>query len=118
MSDDFKELWYNTKSDAEIFARDECVETPCHALQTILDYFGIEHIHFFSLDTEGAELEVLQGLNLKLTEVDLFVIEMDGGAPEREDKIRDYLTSHGYQLDMKDRNEWWSRKDARFTKCK
>ena len=117
MTNDFKTQWYNTTDNQEIFARPDCTETPCFRLQTILDHFGVEHIHFFSLDTEGAELEVLRGLDFKRTEVDVFVIEMDGSDKEKEKEIHEYLIANRYRLDFKDRNEWWLREEANLTPC-
>jgi hypothetical protein len=40
------------------------IDVPCDTLENILDYYEIKKIDFMTIDTEGYELEVLQGLNL------------------------------------------------------
>ena len=50
-------------------------EVLCIPLFSILDAIGIKHIHFFSLDVEGAELDILKTIPFDKVKVDLFVIE-------------------------------------------
>jgi hypothetical protein len=42
----------------------ELIDVECDTLENILDYYDIQKIDFMTVDTEGYELEVLQGLNL------------------------------------------------------
>ena len=65
-----------------------------HAVNT---QFGLQRtIDFISIDTEGTELNVLQGFNFKDYDVKLFIIENNYNDPEIEELMR----SKGY---MKDR---------------
>jgi FkbM family methyltransferase len=46
------------------------------SLQSILDESGIRHIDFFSLDTEGYELNILKGIDFEKTTCDYLLIEI------------------------------------------
>lgn len=65
--------------------------------QALADAKAPKRIDFFSLDTEGSEYEVLQGLDLNRWDVAIFVIEHNFDADKRH-KIADLLTPHGYEL--------------------
>lgn len=52
--------------------------SPCAPMQKILDKYNIHHVHFFSLDVEGAEMEVLSTIDFAKTTVDVFMIETHG----------------------------------------
>ena len=60
--------------------------------------FGIQKsIDFISIDTEGTELNVLQGFNFKDYDVKLFVIENNYNDPE----IEQFMKSKGYIKDQR-----------------
>jgi FkbM family methyltransferase len=65
------------------------------SLQSILDEVGIRHVNFFSLDTEGYELNILQGIDFSKTTFDYFLIEI---YPAEQTEIVNLLASHGYEL--------------------
>lgn len=48
---------------------------PCKALGDLLDRHGIRHVDIFSLDVEGAEIFVLEGLDLDRTHISYLLIE-------------------------------------------
>ena len=50
-------------------------EVICIPLFSILEAIGMTHIHLFSLDVEGAELDILQTIPFDKVKIDLFVIE-------------------------------------------
>ena len=56
---------------------------------------GWSHIDFFSLDVEGAELQVLNTMDWRVP-VRVWLIEMDPTLIKRNDQIRRLLASHGY----------------------
>lgn len=72
---------------------------PCVPLKAILAKFGMTHIDFFSLDVEGAELEVLRTLDFSAVHVNVFVIELDGSNPEKDQEVKRLLTANHYVLD-------------------
>ena len=50
-------------------------ELLCIPLFSILEAIEMKHIHFFSLDVEGVELDILKTIPFDKVKVDLFVIE-------------------------------------------
>jgi len=63
----------------------------------ILKGCNIQHVDFFSLDVEGAELAVLESMNFNAITVDVFVIELDGSDEVKDWKIRNLLRNLGYR---------------------
>lgn len=70
------------------------VDVPAITLKKILDSLKIKKIDFMSLDVEGAELEVLKGLDLTRYRPSYILVE----ANIFYDKINNYLTSNDYHL--------------------
>ena len=50
-------------------------EVLCILLFSILEAIGMTHINFFSLDVEGAELDILKTSPFEKVNIDVFVIE-------------------------------------------
>ena len=113
MSPAFRAQWYGNQESVP----EGAVIIPCMPLQEILQTFGITHIDFFSLDVEGAELEVLQTLDFTAFHVSVLVIEQDGGNPGKDKAVRQLLAAKGFIMDkslksMKagSRNDWFVNK--------
>jgi FkbM family methyltransferase len=54
-------------------------------LQEILEEHGIDHVDVLMIDTEGSELSVLAGLDLRKTSVDVILVEENyGGGPVQQ----------------------------------
>ena len=51
---------------------------PCRPLKSIFHEYDITHIHFFSLDVEGYEFEVLNTINFNKVRIDVLLVEIDG----------------------------------------
>jgi hypothetical protein len=82
----------------------------CVPLQLVLDRFGVQHVNFFVLDVEGAELRALQSLNFDLVSFDVIVIEADGISPTNDRAVQGLLRSHGYKHHKHDGyNDWFVR---------
>lgn len=65
------------------------------SLQSILDETGISHVNFFSLDTEGYEFHILNGIDFNRTTFDYLLIET---YPHEHKQIVDFLAQKGYEL--------------------
>lgn len=65
------------------------------SLQSILDECGISHVNFFSLDTEGYELNILKGIDFDKTTFDYMLIEV---YTSQYDSIVALLAEKGYDL--------------------
>ena len=68
------------------------VDVPARTLESILcEFHGLPHIDFFSLDVEGSELGVLQGLNLSRYRPTFILVEANF-----YDEINALLQANGY----------------------
>ena len=65
------------------------------SLQSILDELDLCHINFFSLDTEGYEFNILNGIDYNRTTFDYFLIEIYNYDYDRICKL---LNEKGYSL--------------------
>jgi hypothetical protein len=65
-------------------------------LHDILDQVSISHIDYFSLDVEGAEMQILRMIDFSRVTIDLFTIE-DNEPTDRWKNFQDYLAPHGYE---------------------
>jgi FkbM family methyltransferase len=65
------------------------------SLQSILDECNVTHIDFFSLDTEGYELNILKGIDFTKTTFDYLFIEI---YRHQYNEIVSFLSGNGYDL--------------------
>jgi hypothetical protein len=65
------------------------------SLQSILEENEINHVHFFSLDTEGYELQILNGVDFTKTTFDYLLIEIYDHDYEQ---IINLLSNNGYDM--------------------
>ena len=85
-------------SDAELIEQGYLreIDVEVRTLQSLIEPMGL-HFDFCSIDTEGAELQVLQGIDFDRTRIEIFVIENNTGGSE----VEDYLKTKGYTLHHK-----------------
>lgn len=105
MSEPYKQQWYSNVTPEDI------LNTPivtCQPLHSVLRKLDVQHIDFFSLDVEGAELEVLQTFPFDFTSLGVVVIEAQGRDPGKDDAVRKIMTDHGLTLHAHvERNDWF-----------
>lgn len=70
-------------------------EVPCCTLQSLIDKHNINYVDFFSLDVEGYEIEVLNGLDFNLIRPRYILIEVTE-SKENQKKIFEYMENIGY----------------------
>ena len=87
-------------ADAILYVRDETwrhaketVVVKCHPLSSLMNTLGQAHIDYFSLDVEGAEMIILQYIDWKHFDIDVFTIETD----QCRQDILTFMKTHGYK---------------------
>ena len=70
---------------------------PCRPMSLILGDAGRTHFDFFSLDVEGAEMEVLKSVDFGNVTFDVMCVEAAPFAPARNQQVADFLLAHGYK---------------------
>jgi Methyltransferase FkbM domain len=73
----------------------------CMSLTDVVDFFGVTHVNYLSVDTEGSELQALRSFPWKRVSVDVVGVEVLTGTPDRkakEDILVAYMDSQGYQI--------------------
>lgn len=71
------------------------VEVPAHVLTALLDKHRVAHVHWWSLDVEGFELEVLRGLDFTRWTPDYILVELWNDNPE----VKSFLADRGYVIE-------------------
>lgn len=103
MSDTEKETWGLEQAKK--------VEVPCEPLSSMLKTANASKLALFILDVEGAELLVLKTMDWNV-EVCVWVVEMDGLNPEKDQGVEDLLAKHNYS--RSDAQFWQSEKDQGY----
>lgn len=83
----------------------------CRPLSAMLRAAALRSIDFFSLDTEGSELSVLQTMDWSVP-TKVFLVELDGQNKAKDDGVRELLRSRGYRqhgerMGFRKWNELW-----------
>jgi FkbM family methyltransferase len=88
------------ESNAILYATDETwrhaketVVVKCYSLSSLMNTLGHTHIDYFSLDVEGAEMIILQSIDWKHLDIDVFTIETD----QHRQAILTFMKKHGYK---------------------
>lgn len=65
---------------------------PCVRLHDVLEQYGIAHVDYLSLDTEGSELEILKTIDFSKVSIDMMSVENNFNEPF----IREFLETKGF----------------------
>jgi FkbM family methyltransferase len=66
---------------------------PCHRIDTVLNELGVNIVDYLSIDVEGAELEVLRGIDFGRVQVNVIGVEHSDRFPE----VYGLLTTSGFE---------------------
>ena len=103
MNDVFREQWHGNVDPARLQL------IPCMPLSSLLSKFGVREIDFWSLDVEGAELQVLQTFDFSSVRINVVCIEADGHNSARDEEVIQLMQSHGYVYqESLLRNAWFT----------
>lgn len=72
------------------------IEVPCYTLEKLLEDSNITHIDYLSIDTEGSEMQVLEGINFDRVKID--VIEVENNYPEELPMFNKFLNEKGFEM--------------------
>lgn len=89
MGDGYKDIHHHNSSI-------KLVEVKCLPLEKILSQAQIEHIDFFSLDVEGAEMSVIQTIDFDKIQFGLIFFESLNGFSAETKAVISLLESKGY----------------------
>jgi hypothetical protein len=70
---------------------------PCFSLNTILHAINVKNVDMFSLDIEGGEWDVIESIDYKKYNINLFCIEWNH-LDDKKQKIHDHLLKNGYKF--------------------
>ena len=85
---------YGTSGDKRWVHAGEKVTTQCRSLASMMAEIGRNHIDYFSLDVEGAEMFILKSIPFDSITISVFTIELDQHSTE----IVAFMESKGYSL--------------------
>ncbi len=77
------------------------IEVHCGPLWFYLEQIGISYIDFWSLDVEGAEIDVLKTVDFEKVQIDVIISESVNrleGTAERAEAVRVFLRQKGYLI--------------------
>jgi FkbM family methyltransferase len=108
MAPSFVSQWHTSYRPEQI---DQFPSIPCVPLDLLLGLYGFRHINFFSLDVEGAELQVLRALDFSAISFDVLVVEADEHNKTKNIAVVDLLDRAGYKFHEHFlRNDWFVRR--------
>jgi FkbM family methyltransferase len=83
-----------TRELQEFGGSEEIINVRSFRLEDVFDLFNVRKVSYLSVDTEGAELQVLQGINFHKVLFD--AIQCEVNYPEMRAPIEQLLTPYGY----------------------
>lgn len=74
--------------------RHDLIKVNCLPFMKLLEYHGIKHIDYLSIDTEGGELEILKSIDFDKVTIDVIDVENNYNDP----RFSEFLQTKGYKL--------------------
>lgn len=90
----------------------EIIQVPTKRFDTLCEENNIDHIHYLSIDVEGAEWDVIQSINFDKVFID--VIGFENNYEDVSKVIQEYLEKKGYILIHKKLDIFMIHKDSTF----
>lgn len=72
------------------------ITVPCFTLTEIFDKFNMNHIDILSIDTEGSEYQVLEGLDFSKVHINALTVEVNYPESPEHKNIRQLLSSNSF----------------------
>ena len=110
MDNEFKQKWYpDHVKNANLV--DDFPLLSCIPIKYILSGFNLKHIDIWVLDVEGAEEEVLAGMDWNLVSISVIMMECDGSDAEKDVRKNATLAAAGFHCLQVYRNCMCKHKD-------
>jgi FkbM family methyltransferase len=84
----------------------DATTVPCLRFETLLAEYGVERVDLLLIDTEGADAEILESIDLARHRPRLLVFEHHHIEPERLARLRERLETLGYTLVTEGLDTW------------
>ena len=88
------------------------ITVPTKRLETIFGETGTKHVHYLSIDVEGAEFDVVKSINFETVFID--IIGFENNYNDNSIPIVDYLIEKGYSVIYRSIDIFMKHKDSKF----
>jgi FkbM family methyltransferase len=88
------------------------IKVPTKRLETIFDEHKISHVHYLSIDVEGAEFEVIKSINFDKVYID--IIDFENNYNDTSVPIVEYLEGKGFYVIKRTMDIFMIHKDSVF----
>jgi FkbM family methyltransferase len=100
------------KENIENDSTSSVVRVKTRRLESIFDEYEMKHVHYLSIDVEGAEFEVIQSISFDKVFID--VIGFENNYPDTSIRIINHLTKLGYKVIHQSLDIFMIHKDSKF----
>ena len=106
---------HTARMESELLAMggsSKIITVPTRRLESICDELQIKHIHYLSVDVEGAEFSVIKSINFDKIFID--IIDFENNFADTSSPIVDYLAAKGYLVIYRRDDIMMAHKDSPF----
>jgi FkbM family methyltransferase len=91
------------------------ITVPCFTLSEIFDKYGYKHIDILSIDTEGSEKQILQGIDFEKVHINAITVEVNYPNSPEHIAIHELLTNNRFEnINIICGDEIWVNKDFKI----
>jgi FkbM family methyltransferase len=92
------------------------ITVPCYTLSSVFETHGVKTVDYLSIDTEGSELQVLEGIDFDKVHVNAIDYEVNYQGTPEHNAIRQFLTLRGFKyLRNIEWDEVWVNNDIKWS---
>jgi FkbM family methyltransferase len=92
------------------------ITVPCYTLSSIFDQHNLKTIDYLSIDTEGSELQVLEGVDFTQVHINVVNFEVNYPCSKEHRQIQELLTKNGFDFWLRvEFDEVWLNSTLKFS---